>query len=151
MKKMIYFEDLSIGQKIKIGPISVTEKEIIEFAKKYDPQPFHIDAEKAKDSLFGGLCASGWHTCSLYMRMLYDGLLVNLASLGSPGMNQIRWIKPLFPNDTINGELEIISKKLDNKSFVERAPKHIVEQEKNTYNELKSDIDKINLTIKSLA
>ena len=110
MKKMIYFEDLSIGQKIKIGPISVTEKEIIEFAKKYDPQPFHIDAERAKDSLFGGLCASGWHTCSLYMRMLYDGLLVNLASLGSPGMNQIRWIKPLFPNDTINGELEIISK-----------------------------------------
>ena len=108
MKKMIYFEDLSIGQKIKIGPISITEKEIIEFAKKYDPQPFHIDAEKAKDSLFGGFHLDG--ICSLYMRMLYDGLLVNLASLGSPGMNQIRWIKPLFPNDTINGELEIISK-----------------------------------------
>lgn len=110
MKKMIYFEDLSIGQKIEIGPISVTGEEIIEFAKKYDPQPFHVDVEKAKDSLFGGLCASGWHTCSLYMRMLYDGLLINLASLGSPGMNQIRWIKPLFPDETIKGELEIISK-----------------------------------------
>ena len=107
---MIYFEDLNIGQKILIGPISVTEVEIIEFAKKFDPQPFHIDAEKAKDSLFGGLCASGWHTCSLYMRMLYDGLLINLASLGSPGMNEIRWLKPLFPNETIKGELHIISK-----------------------------------------
>lgn len=110
MKKMMYFEDLSIGQKIEIGPISISEQEIIEFAKKFDPQPFHIDVEKAKDSLFGGLCASGWHTCSLYMRMLYDGLLINLASLGSPGMNQIRWIKPLFPNETIKGELEILSK-----------------------------------------
>ena len=107
---MLYFEDLNIGQKILIGPISVTEVEIIEFAKKFDPQPFHIDAEKAKDSLFGGLCASGWHTCSLYMRMLYDGLLINLASLGSPGMNEIRWLKPLFPNETIKGELQIISK-----------------------------------------
>jgi acyl dehydratase len=107
---MLYFEDLNIGQKISIGPISVTEEEIIEFAKKFDPQPFHLDAAKAKDSLFGNLCASGWHTCSLYMRMLYDGLLVNLASLGSPGMNEIRWIKPLFPNDTITGELNIISK-----------------------------------------
>jgi acyl dehydratase len=107
---MIYFEDLNIGKKILIGPISVSEKEIIEFAKKFDPQPFHVDIEKAKDSLFGNLCASGWHTCSLYMRMLYDGLLINLASLGSPGMNEIRWIKPLFPNETINGELTIISK-----------------------------------------
>ena len=107
---MLYFEDLNIGQKILIGPISVTEVEIIEFAKKFDPQPFHIDAKKAKDSLFGGLCASGWHTCSLYMRMLYDGLLINLASLGSPGMNEIRWLKPLFPNETIKGELHIISK-----------------------------------------
>ena len=107
---MIYFEDLNIGKKILIGPISVSEKEIIEFAKKFDPQPFHIDVEKAKESLFGNLCASGWHTCSLYMRMLYDGLLINLASLGSPGMNEIRWIKPLFPNETINGVLTIISK-----------------------------------------
>ena len=107
---MIYFEDLNIGKKILIGPISVSEKEIIEFAKKFDPQPFHVDIEKAKDSLFGNLCASGWHTCSLYMRMLYDGLLINLASLGSPGMNEIRWIKPLFPNETINGVLTIISK-----------------------------------------
>ena len=110
MKKMLYYEDLNIGQKISIGPISATEREIIEFAKQFDPQPFHIDAEKAKDSLFGGLCASGWHTCSLYMRMLYDGLLINLASLGSPGMNEIRWLKPLFPNEVIRGELYIMSK-----------------------------------------
>tara|TARA_B100000686_G_C16763050_1_gene960011 strand:+ start:288 stop:743 length:456 start_codon:yes stop_codon:yes gene_type:complete len=108
--KMYFFEDIKIGSTKEFGSYLVTEKEIIEFAKKFDPQPFHIDKEKAKDSLFGGLCASGWHTCSLYMRMLYDGLLIDLASLGSPGMNQIRWLKPLFPNETIKGELEIISK-----------------------------------------
>jgi len=108
---MIYFEDLYIGQKISIGPIYVAKNDIIDFAKKFDPQPFHIDEEKAKNSLFGGLCASGWHTCALYMRMLYDSFLVDLASLGSPGMNEIRWIKPLFPEQEISGELTLISKK----------------------------------------
>jgi len=107
---MIYFEDLYIGQKISIGPIYVTKKDIIDFAKKFDPQPFHIDEEKAKNSLFGGLCASGWHTCALYMRMLYDSFLIDLASLGSPGMNEIRWIKPLFPEQEISGKLTLITK-----------------------------------------
>ena len=89
---------------------TMIKKQILEFANKYDPQAFHIDEEKAKESLFGGLCASGWHTCSLYMKMLCDGFIKNLASLGSPGMNQIRWIKPLFPNQNITGKVTIISK-----------------------------------------
>ena len=109
-KNIIYFEDLNEGDNYSRGPIFVSKKEILEFANKYDPQVFHIDEEKAKESLFGGLCASGWHTCSLYMKMLCDGFIKNLASLGSPGMNQIRWIKPLFPNQNITGKVTIISK-----------------------------------------
>tara|TARA_B100000686_G_scaffold293233_1_gene322586 strand:+ start:1363 stop:1818 length:456 start_codon:yes stop_codon:yes gene_type:complete len=109
-KNIIYFEDLNKGDNYTLGPIFVSKKEILEFANKYDPQAFHIDEEKAKESLFGGLCASGWHTCSLYMKMLCDSFIKNLASLGSPGMNEIRWIKPLFPNQNITGKVTIISK-----------------------------------------
>jgi len=110
-KKLIYFEDLKIGQKIQLGTISVSKQEIISFAKKFDPQPFHLDEKKAKESLFKGLCASGWHTCSLFMRILYDSFLINAASMGSPGMDNIRWIKPLKPDETITGIGIIIDKK----------------------------------------
>ena len=111
MKKYkIYFEDIKIGDSYKLGPLFVSKKEILEFANKYDPQPFHINEEKAKESLFGGLCASGWHTCSLYMKMLCDSFIKNLASLGSPGMNEIRWLKPLFPDQKIYGKVTIIKK-----------------------------------------
>ena len=109
-KDLIYYEDIEIGQKIKLGSISVSKKEIISFAKKFDPQPFHINEIKAKESIFGGLCASGWHTCSLFMRILYDGFLINSAALGSPGMDAIRWLKPLRPGETITGIGEVIKK-----------------------------------------
>ena len=110
-KKLIYFEDIQVGQKIQLGSISVTKKEIISFAKQYDPQPFHVNEEKAKESLFEGICASGWHTCSLFMKILYEGFLINAASLGSPGMDEIRWLKPLRPGDTITGVGEVMTKK----------------------------------------
>ena len=111
MKKyLIYYEDLEIGQKIKLGSINVSKKEIITFAEKFDPQPFHTNEIKAKESIFGGLCASGWHTCSLFMRILYDGFLINSAALGSPGMDAIRWLKPLRPGETITGIGEVIKK-----------------------------------------
>ena len=108
--KLIYYEDLEIGQKIKLGSINVSKKEIISFAKKFDPQPFHTNEIKAKESIFGGLCASGWHTCTLFMRILYDGFLINSAALGSPGMDAIRWLKPLRPGETITGIGEVIKK-----------------------------------------
>ena len=110
-KNLIYYEDLEIGQKIKLGSIKVSKKEIISFAEKFDPQPFHTNEIKAKESIFGGLCASGWHTCSLFMRILYDGFLINSAALGSPGMDAIRWLKPLRPGDTITGIGEVIKKR----------------------------------------
>ena len=109
-KDLIYYEDLEIGQKIKLGSISISKNEIISFAEKFDPQPFHTNEIKAKESIFGGLCASGWHTCSLFMRILYDGFLINSAALGSPGMDAIRWLQPLRPGETITGIGEVIKK-----------------------------------------
>jgi acyl dehydratase len=91
---MRHFEDFQIGEVTEIGPVSVNEEEIIEFASRYDPQPFHIDPEAAASSPFGGLIASGWHTTALFMGMFVRGILVDTASMGSPGVEEIRWTAP---------------------------------------------------------
>ena len=93
----MYFEDYQPGQTSLFGAYLVTESEIKEFAGKYDPQFFHLDDEAAKQSLFGGLCASGWHTASMFMRMLIDNLPEEHGSLGSPGINHLKWLKPVYP------------------------------------------------------
>jgi acyl dehydratase len=93
----MYFEDYYPGQTSQFGAYQVTESEIIEFASKYDPQYFHLDDEAAKKSLFGGLCASGWHTSAMFMRMLIDNLPEKHGSLGSPGINNLKWLKPVYP------------------------------------------------------
>jgi acyl dehydratase len=93
----MYFEDFQPGQTSQFGAYQVTESEIKEFANKYDPQFFHLDDEAAKQSLFGGLCASGWHTAAMFMRMLVDNLPKEHGSLGSPGINNLKWVKPVFP------------------------------------------------------
>ena len=93
----MYFEDYQPGDTSRFGAYQVTESEIIEFASKYDPQYFHLDNEAAKDSLFGGLCASGWHTSAMFMRMLIDNLPEEHGSLGSPGINNLNWLKPVYP------------------------------------------------------
>ena len=93
----MYFEDYQPGDTSSFGAYRVTESEIIEFASKYDPQYFHLDNEAAKDSLFGGLCASGWHTSAMFMRMLIDNLPEEHGSLGSPGINNLKWLKPVYP------------------------------------------------------
>lgn len=104
----IYWEDLPAGTVMDLGTYEVTREEILEFAHKYDPQPFHVDEEAAKHSIFGGLIASGWHTCSMMMRLLCDGLLLRAASLGSPGMDEVRWLKPVRPGDTLHAKMEIV-------------------------------------------
>jgi len=104
----IYWEDLPAGTVMDLGTYEVTREEILEFANKYDPQPFHVDEEAAKDSIFGGLIASGWHTCSMMMRLLCDGLLLRAASLGSPGMDEVRWLKPVRPGDTLHAKMEVV-------------------------------------------
>jgi acyl dehydratase len=97
-----YFEDFHPGQQIDLGTRSVTEEEIIAFARQFDPQPFHIDHDAAAGSIFGGVIASGWHTCSMMMRMVVDGLMARSASMGSPGVDSVRWLRPVRPGDTLH-------------------------------------------------
>jgi acyl dehydratase len=106
-----FFEDFEIGSSQKYGNYSVTEEEIITFATKFDPQPFHLSQEAGKATHFGGLCASGWHTCAIAMRMTVDNLPENSASLGSPGIDELRWTKPVFPGDTLHMESTVLDKK----------------------------------------
>ncbi len=112
----IYFEDLEPGKTENIGTYDVSKEEIIEFASKYDPQPFHINEDIAKQSVFGSLCASGWHTCAMTMRVLVDHLMKQgLASQGSPGVDDIRWKRPVFPGDTLHVKGCVLEKR-DSKS-----------------------------------
>lgn len=108
---MKYLEDFAVGQVTHYQPRTVSEDEIIAFARAYDPQPFHLDKEAAKQSLFGGLCASGWHTAGMMMRMLVDHMNGQYASMGSPGIDQLRWVKPVFPGDTLSLTGEVIDVK----------------------------------------
>ncbi|WP_374763563.1 MaoC family dehydratase [Yunchengibacter salinarum] len=108
----VFFEDINEGDSDSFGSCHVTRDEIIDFASKYDPQPFHLDEEIAKKSVFGGLCASGWHTCAMVMRLLVDRLMEQgLASMGSPGVDQIRWKKPVFAGDTLSVTTTITEKR----------------------------------------
>jgi len=100
---MRYWEDFRVGEVTEVGPVTVTEDEIVEFATKYDPQPFHVDPEAAKESIFGGLVASGWQTAALFMGMFVQKVLRHSASLGSPGVEAIRWTAPVRPGDTLRG------------------------------------------------
>ena len=102
MKTDFYFEDFVVGQQLDMGSRVVTEGEIIAFAREFDPQPFHVDQDAAAASMFGGIIASGWHTCSMMMRMVTDRLLSRSSSLGSPGLDSVRWLKPVRGGDTIS-------------------------------------------------
>lgn len=101
MATRLYWEDLAPGSVRELGSTSVTAEEIKEFAGRFDPQPFHLDEEAGQRSLFGGLCASGWHTCALAMRLTVDHLLKDSSSLGSPGLENLRWLKPVYPGDRL--------------------------------------------------
>jgi len=108
-EQTVFFEDYKPGDTEEFGRYEVSEDEIVEFAGKYDPQPYHIDPEAARESIFGGLCASGWHTCAMTMRMMVDHLAATgAASLGSPGIDQIRWLKPVRPGDVLRVRTEVI-------------------------------------------
>ena len=98
---LLYWEDLQPGEALEIGSHTFTEEEIIAFARQFDPQPFHVDPEAAKKSFFKGLIASGWHTCSVGMRLMVDKYVNRSASLGSPGLDNIRWLAPVRAGDTI--------------------------------------------------
>lgn len=108
---MYYFEDFIVGDVFDLGTITLTEEEIVAFAQRYDPQPFHVSAERAKESPFGGLIASGWHTIALFMGLLADVILNNAVSLASPGADEIRWLKPVHPGDVLTARLAVVESK----------------------------------------
>ena len=97
----IYWEDLVPGSVRQLGSVTPTAQEIADFARQFDPQPFHLDEAAGASSVFGKLCASGWHTCAMAMRLTVDNFLSHSASMGSPGLENLRWLKPVFPGDTL--------------------------------------------------
>lgn len=108
---MLYFEDLEIGTTAAFGRYHVTREEVIEFASRYDPQPFHLSDEAAAETYFGRLSASGWHTCAMTMAMLVENMsVIQQAGLGSPGLEGLQWLKPVYPGDTLRVETELLDK-----------------------------------------
>ena len=106
-----YFEDFHAGQVIELGSKLVDEAEVIDFASKFDPQPFHVDAEAASKSIYGGVIASGWHTCAMMMRLIVDGMMAASSSMGSPGLDNVRWLQPVRPGDTLAVRYETVKVK----------------------------------------
>ena len=102
------FEDFKQGRFGSFGPRHVSREEIIAFAAEFDPQPMHLDEEAARTSMLKGLSGSGWHLCALTMRMLFDGFIGRTASLGSPGINEVRWLSPLRPGDDLTLDVDVV-------------------------------------------
>ena len=108
---MIYFEDLEVGKETYFGSYEVTREEVLEFARKYDPQPFHLSDEAAAKTHFGRLAASGWHSCAMTMAVMVRHMSEHpQAGLGSPGVDELRWRKPVFPGDTLHVRSTVIEK-----------------------------------------
>ncbi|URI10210.1 MaoC family dehydratase [Aquincola tertiaricarbonis] len=106
--KRYYWEDFPVGRVRQFGAKRVMHDEIIDFARQFDPQPFHLSDEGAARSLFGRLCASGWHTCAMVMRMMCDEYVLDSSSLGSPGIENLRWLKPVYVDDVLSVRLEVL-------------------------------------------
>ncbi|MFD5824892.1 MaoC family dehydratase [Lentzea sp. NPDC060358] len=106
---MIAFEDLPAGRIIPLGDLVVDREDMLDFARRFDPQPFHLDDEAAKTSIFGGLSASGWYTASLWMRRWVDVILADSTSQGSPGGRELSWLTPVYPGDRLTFEAEVLS------------------------------------------
>lgn len=111
----LFYEDFVVGDTLEMGRRVVERDEVIAFAREFDPQPFHVDEQAARDSFFGGLIASGWHTCAMVMRMMCDSYLLDSASLGSPGVDNVRWLKPVRPGDEIRA-LRVVTARRVSKS-----------------------------------
>ena len=117
-----YFEDFHPGMVMEFGPRLVTREEIIAFAAEFDPPPMHLDDDAAKNTMLGGLAASGWHTCCLAMRMIADGFIINSGSMGAPGTDEVKWLRPLRPGTHLKVRTTVIdmraSKSKPDRGFV---------------------------------
>lgn len=116
---MKYFEDVEVGETTRFGRYEVTREEIIEYARQFDPQPFHLDEEAARASLFGGLIASGWHTGAMFIRMVCDGMVPTAATSGSMGFDDLKWLKPVRPGDVLSVE-SVVREKIESRSRPDR-------------------------------
>jgi acyl dehydratase len=116
MADLLHYEDFAEGESRDFGRYEVTADEIKAFARDFDPQPFHLDEEAGRNSILGGLCASGWHTGAMLMRMMVDGYLGRSASLGSPGLDELKWLKPVFPGEMLNGRYTVLAKRVSGKN-----------------------------------
>jgi acyl dehydratase len=132
---MRYFEDFEPGQELPFGPHTITRAEIVAFAAEFDPQPFHLDEAAAADTLLGGLAASGWHTCALFMRMVTLGWLNDSASMGSPGIDSLKWRRPVRPGDVISGRSIVLGTRLS-RSKPDRGFLHMRHEVVNSRDEL---------------
>jgi acyl dehydratase len=103
MSKRLYFEDFEPGERVETGTHVFAEEEILRFAREFDPQSFHISPQAARASIYQGIIASGWHTCSVIMRLMCDNYLLQSEAMGSPGVEEIRWLKPVRPGDVLRG------------------------------------------------
>jgi acyl dehydratase len=110
-KPFRYYEDFEPGETIELGSCSVDAEEIIEFASEFDPAPFHLDPQAGRDSMLKGHAASGWHSCAMAMRLLCDGMLLNSSCQGSPGVDEARWLIPVYAGDVLTGRATILSKR----------------------------------------
>lgn len=104
-----HWEDFTVGMQMSFGPSPVGREEVIRFAKDFDPQPFHLSEEAGKASLFGGLAASGWHTAGIVMRLMCDGFILNSSSLGSPGLDSLKWLKPVLVGDELRARMTVLA------------------------------------------
>ncbi len=107
----MYYEDFVVGNVTTYGPRIVAREEIIAFASEFDPQPMHLDEEAAKKTMLGGLSASGWHTCAIMMRLICDGLVSNSSSWGAPGVEELKWLKPVRPGDNLSVRMTVLEKR----------------------------------------
>jgi acyl dehydratase len=106
------YDDFVEGTEIALGPKHVTAEEIVEFASEFDPQPMHLDEAAGKASILGGLSASGWHTCAMFMRMLADAFIVDSTSQGAPGVDYVKWTRPVLAGDTLSGRTTVLKRRL---------------------------------------
>lgn len=102
MLNKLFWEDFVPDVRELMGEVTVDLEEVVTFAKRYDPQPFHVDVQEAEKSIYGGIIASGWHTCSMVMRLMCDSYLVNSSSLGSPGIEEVKWLNPVYPGNVLS-------------------------------------------------
>ena len=139
-----YWEDFKPGQVIELGSRTIDKDSILGFAREFDPQPFHTDEEAARRTIFGGLIASGWHTGSLSMRLFYDGLIKDVVSLGSPGFDELRWVKPVRPGDTLSARFTVLEC-LASRSKLDRGVIRALLETRNQHGEVVMSITAVNI------